>query len=470
VEPALQPERPGRGAPSSDAPSLGPRHAGTNGAPPDLQDLTSDELRVVASIAALAPALSPSSNARDRMRTRVLAGLAAGAPTVVPGAAPSTGPAATPGSVEQVQVERVEQVQVVELAARRRTGHGARGRFLVAAAAALCLVVALSGISLVLSRDALPGDALYSLKRAGETTRLELTFGDVDRGLRHLDYAARRVDELGALVDRASSSALGTGSGGVVLVAVEQVDPATVGTLLDDVDSQSTAGSGLLTTTGVAGDPTALGSLATWAQGQSARLDALRAQLPSAAQPRLDSSVGVLEQVRGRADALSARLACSPITSGRTDDLGPLPATTACSSAAGTTGTAPTTPVLPPSTATTGAAAPDAQQGGGTGSGPGGSDPGSTGPGSTGPGSTGPGSTAPGSGGQDPGGVAGTVPAAPTQPALPLPLPTGGTSVPPLPLPVPSLLPSTVSVPLPIIPPVTIGPILPGLPPITIGG
>jgi hypothetical protein len=447
-----------------------PQHTGRAAPPPDLQDLTADERRVVAAIAALAPALSPSPTARDRMRTRVLAGATEGAPTAVHAtdldAAPSPGPAVAPGSVQRVQVE---PAPVVELAARRRTGQGARGRFLVAAAAALCLVVALSGISLVLSRDALPGDALYGLKRAGETTQLELTFGDVDRGLRHLDYAARRVDELGALVDRSSSTALGTSSGGVVPSAVEQVDPATVSALLDALDAQSAAGSRLLTATGVAGDPTTLGSLATWAQGQSARLDGLRAQLPSSVQTRLDSSVGVLEQVRGRADALRARLDCSSITSGRTDDLGPLPATTSCTSTAGTTRTTPTTPGLPPSVDTTGAAAPDAQHGRGTGAGPDGAGPSAGG--STAESSRAAGSTAAGSGGLGAGVGTGPVPTTPTPPALPLP--TGGAGAPSLPLPIPPippLLPPTISVPLPILPPVTIGPILPGLPPVTLGG
>jgi hypothetical protein len=451
----VKPQHTGRAAPRADAPAPDLSPTSTDGLPPDLQDLTADERRVVVAIAALAPALSPSPTARDRMRARVLAGAAAGAPPAVHAPVPSPGPAVAPGSV------RLEPAQVVELAARRRTGQGARGRFLVAAAAALCLVVALSGISLVLSRDALPGDALYALKRAGETTQLELTFGDVDRGLRHLDYAARRVDELGALVERTSSTALGTSSGGVVLSAVEQVDPATVGALLDDLDAQSAAGSRLLTATGVAGDPTTLGSLATWAQGESTRLHALRAQLPGSVQPRLDSSVGVLEQVRGRAGALSARLDCSSITSGRADDLGPLPATTACTNADGTTRTTPTTPGLPPLVDTTGKAAPDAQDGRGTGTGP-------DGAGSTAGGSTAGGSTAVGSGGQGAGVSTGPVPTTSTPPALPLS--TGGAGAPSLPLPISPLLPPTISVPLPIVPPVTIEPILPGLPPITLGG
>lgn len=442
------------------------RPTGTGGARPDLAGLTVDELRVVAAIATLAPALSPSAPARERMRARVLAGLTADAPTVRLDE-PAVGPGATDGDDAVTGSDGAD-----ELAVRRHRGHGARGhgarghgargRFLVAAAAALCLVVALSGISLVLSRDALPGDALYSLKRAGETTELQLTFGDADRGLRHLDYAARRVDELSALVDRTGSTALG-GTGGVSLLAVEQVDPATASALLDALDAQSTAGSGLLTAVGVAGDPTALGSLSTWAQGQSARLSALRPQLPGTSQPRLDSSVGVLEQVRGRAGALASRLSCSPITTGSSDDLGPLPATTACTAPVGPTSTDVTAPATtgaaPSGVAAADPAAPSAPRSSGAPTGPGAT--GST----SGRGPSGAASGGPGSGGS--GATTGpAVPGAPGLPAAPAPpLPTGGVGVPVAPLPTPP----PVTIPLLPIPPVTLGPILPGLPPITLG-
>lgn len=457
MKPAPQPEGAGRGQHPAGTPSPRRRTAsatGTDGDLPDLPDLVGfndDELRVLASVAALGPALSPSPSARERMRARVLAG--AGSGTVERSVDPA-------GDTAD---------EVDELAARRRGAHGVRGRFLVAAAAALCLVVALSGTSLVLSRDALPGDALYSLKRASENTQLELTFGDTDRGLRHLDHAARRVDELGALVERESGTALGTGGGQISLVALEQVDPAIVGGLLEDLDSEAAQGSGLLTAAGVAGDPDALGSLSTWAQGQSARLSALRPQLPASEQPRLDSPLARLEQVRGRAGALDARLGCSPITTGQVDDLGPLPADVPCAGTddpvvAGTEATGQVSTQPAPAAPTTDPVAPLS---GGQGSGSGGS--GSGGPGGSGPGGPG-GSSGSGSGGT--GGTGGSGSVATTGPPVVTPgapLPTGGVTTPAVPLPtgLPTL---SVPLPLPLLPPVTIGPIVPELPPITIGG
>ena len=430
MKPAPQPENAGpRAGHSSHSTSPWSRVTTPAGGPPaltvlaptrtegpvaDLVGFTAEELRVLAALAVLAPALSPSTPARERMRARVMAGT---------------------GGQETARTS----AEVVSLSGRRRERHDVRGRFLVAAAAALCLVVALSGVSLLLSRDALPGDALYSLKRAGETTHLELTFGDVERGLRHLDYAGRRVDELAALVDRGSGAALGGNADSPIsYAAVRQLDPVTVTTLMDSLDDQTASGSGLLTAAGVAGDPTALGALSTWSQGQSLRLTTLRPFLPAEAD-RIDRSLGVLEQVRGRAEALDERLGCSPITTGTADALGPRPAATCAGPVTNPRTDTPGQVTTVPGAPTAAPTAPGAQPG--------------TSTTVRGPGS-------PSSGGP----VATTVPVQPATPVLPVP--GGGPTTPALPRPI---LPPITSLPLLPLPPVVTGPILPGLGPITLG-
>ncbi|MBW3653137.1 MAG: cobalamin biosynthesis protein [Actinobacteria bacterium] len=56
-----------------------------------------------------------------------------------------------------------------------------------AAVAVLALVGSLAGMSLLLARDALPGDALYGFKRTAEAASLGLTFGDESKALKHLE-------------------------------------------------------------------------------------------------------------------------------------------------------------------------------------------------------------------------------------------------------------------------------------------
>lgn len=421
-------------APEHDESVHGPVHV-TRSPTAVLADdhFTAAELALVSALVAAAPVLDPSALARARMQVRVLAGAG-----IVDAAA------------------RGSDGVVVDLGRRPsrtvRTPLGMRARFLVAAAAALCLVVALSGISLLLSRDALPGEALYSLKRAGENTRLELTFGDTDRGLRHLDYASRRVDEVVALLERGSGS----------------IDSAITLGLIQAFDAQTTAGSTRLTSSGVAGDATTLKSLFSWAQGQSSRLVALRPQLSTTTAQRLDASLTLLTLVQGRAEALSNRLSCSPITSGALDQLGPLPAD-GCA--------APSDPV-PASARVTLTDAPAPATAPGAGAPSRGSVPSTSTPPTLGTATpTTNGAPAPGPATAPAPGPGGTPAAGPGGPPAPGPgAPTPATSVPgggglvtaPTP-PAATTAPPGISLPVPL-PPATLGPIPPGLLPGTVGG
>ncbi|MCS7483009.1 DUF5667 domain-containing protein [Umezawaea endophytica] len=204
----------------------------------------------------------------------------------------------------------------------------ARGRLAVAAAAALCLVLSLAGMSLLLSRDALPGDTLYGMKRTAESASLGFTFGDESKALKRLEFAAARLAELETLADKYADD----GPLGAYLTA------------LTDFDADAAAGSRELAAIGTNSDERVLATLDEWTRVQYARLTDLRTRLPEAAVTRSATSLNLLARISQRTADLRARTGCSPVTSGTADDVGPLPATSPCSS---------TTPVpAPPSSST----------------------------------------------------------------------------------------------------------------------
>ncbi|PSL54929.1 hypothetical protein B0I31_106449 [Saccharothrix carnea] len=331
-------------------------------------DELADELAVVALLRKAAVTAGPDEAAKARMRARVL------------GAA-----AAPPTKLDQPVRER-------------RTG--ARGRLVVALAAALCLLFSLTGMSLLLSRDALPGDALYGVKRTAESASLGLTFDEESKGYKRLEFAAARVAEIETLADRYRES--GGGPLGGYLTA------------LTDFDADAAAGSRVLAALGSNSDQRALEELRDWAETQTTRLTELRASLPPEAADRAGTSLDLLARIAERASALRARADCASVTSGQTDQVGPVPAADACAVAPADPGTPPpgVPSSVPPSTT---AVAPTTS----------GDAPGETGTGTP--------SGVPGSGKPST-----TVPPTTTTPGGPLPpLPT--LTLPSLPLPLPGL-------------------------------
>ncbi len=195
------------------------------------------------------------------------------------------------------------------LASVRRVG--ARARLAVAAAAVLCLLMSLGGMSVLLSRDALPGDPLYGIKRTTESASLGLTFDDESRALKHLEHAASRVTEMETLAERAS-------------------DPAAQLTALTDLDADAIEGARQLTTYATSSDETALPALREWALGQYVKLGTLRPRLPEDAGRHADTTMWLLASIAQRAHDLTTRIGCSAVTSGSSDTLGPLPARDEC--------------------------------------------------------------------------------------------------------------------------------------------
>jgi hypothetical protein len=201
-------------------------------------------------------------------------------------AAETTGPDVAARERMRLRILHAQPPPAAAVATPLRSG--ARGRLAVAMAAALCLVLSLAGMSLLLSRDALPGDALYGMKRTAESASLGLTFGNESKALKRLEFAVARISEMETLVDGGAAPL------GSYLTA------------LTDFDADAAAGARELTTIGANGDE------------------------------RVLTSLDLLARMSQRALDLRARTNCSPVTTGTSDDVGPLPATTPCDAAPST--------------------------------------------------------------------------------------------------------------------------------------
>lgn len=352
-----------------------------------------------AEIERFARALEPSPVRRDGEFADELA---------VVGALRELGTAGAPDleTRQRIRAEIAGRLETAVAIPRRRW----RPRTADLVAAALFLFLVLSGLALVLSRNALPGDALYAVKRAGESTALSLTFGDQAKARKHLEFATNRVTELSELAARGATE-------------------ADYRTAYNDFAADLKAGVAQLATaaTSDGGGAQALSDVRLWARNQEARLAAQQTTLPADAATVFDDARSLLGKVQERTSGLVARMNCYQITTGTSDDLGLIPATGEC-----TQRPAPASGNTPPSESAV-TAPPTAE--------------------STAPAPTG--TQLPPS----------NVTVTPSRPS-----PTGGVSPPPVYAPVPTTpprppVPSTTPPP----PLVSIPPLLPGLPPIIIG-
>ncbi|HEX7657992.1 MAG TPA: DUF5667 domain-containing protein [Pseudonocardiaceae bacterium] len=222
-------------------------------------------------------------------------------------------------------------------AGRHRKAPSRRGKVLIALAAVACVVLALAGMTFLISRHALPGQALYPVKRTVEAAALDLTLGDEAKGLKHLQYATDRVTDVETM--------LGASSG-------------TVGdyqSALADFDADATAGSTTLTVFGADNNPQALDALRDWSGTQAGRLLLDRTMLPVSDRSAANDSIALANRIRQRAIDLLARTSCFTVTSSSADDIGALPATGPCDgkpSAASASPVSGTPASSPPSTST----------------------------------------------------------------------------------------------------------------------
>jgi hypothetical protein len=333
---------------------------------PPGDDELRQELEMVALLRQSRATTGPDADASARMRAKVMA---AAATMLSTPDAEQTSPGVTPGLIsvpagrtsfedaptkvagqpvaedadlsdEETQVVAPSNVVGINSArGRHRSSAGIpvdeatspqrRGLLGVSAAAAL-LVLAVTGGGALFSRDALPGDSLYGVKQTTESALTGLTSGQ-SKAQRQLDSASTRLDEVQQLNSEPASNSR----------------DADISQALHEFDEQSAAGSRTRLASAGPGNGAELGSLANWAQAQSTKLSSMRSSLPASAQPDADHSMRQLEDIRTRAQSLNNRQGCDSVTSGETDQLGPLPSKNSCSGKVATS--APTTTsVLPP--------------------------------------------------------------------------------------------------------------------------
>lgn len=179
-----------------------------------------------------------------------------------------------------------------------------RGAIVVGLAAG---TLALSGMSAA-SGAAIPGDALYSVKRSTEKAQLALAGSDISRGQLYLEFARTRLDEAQAVKD-----------------------PAGLTSVLDDMDSETTQGVRLLTATAVAHkDTSALDAIDGFVTGQRRAAEKLRTSADGAARTRATRSVSLLNDIDRRSKALRPLVKCGQGAVTAPDVLGPVPGGIAC--------------------------------------------------------------------------------------------------------------------------------------------
>lgn len=306
--------------------------------------------------------------------------------------------------------------------ARRRPSVRKRFGVVVAAVAALAV---LAGMAATASRNALPGDALYGVKRVTESTGGIFTFGDQAEALRQLDLARTRIDEIETLMGRGTPP-----------------DPATVTAAIDDFDTATSNGTRLMLSQDRTAGGSQLADLRTWAAAQSGRMEQLRTTMPQASMAEADDSIALLERVRARTEALRARTGCTGSDSDSVDDLGPMPQSGTCAPDPGAAAAAPDRST--PGSGETGTPTPVASD-----------DPSGS---STPDPSTGDTSEQPGLGPVLAGDPARAQSGEPITPPGPSGVSSSSTST-----------TSTVGKPQPLLPPITLPPLLPGIGPVTIG-
>lgn len=207
--------------------------------------------------------------------------------------APKTAPAATPATAPTVA-----KSPFLPAATARRAR--ARGAILVGVAAG---AIALSGISAA-SENAVPGDALYGMKRSTERAQLALASSDLSRGQLFLDFARTRLAEAGAL----------------------RGDRIGYAAVLDDMDADTRHGVRLLTTTAVQRtDPAGLDAVNAFLTGQRRAVAELLDGTSRAERDRTHQSLALLDAVRKRSDALRTQLTCAAPAGTGSDALGPTP-------------------------------------------------------------------------------------------------------------------------------------------------
>jgi hypothetical protein len=282
---------------------------------------------LVAQLATIEPAPVPRAHFRAELRAQ----LVAVAPRLV-----AEGPAIETRRPTEAASKPLPATKATKSRLGSAAGWTSRisiARPLAAVTAVVAVFALLLGGAVWVSKKALPGDALYSLKRANENVALSLASDDAAKGREYLKLARTRADEVSALVSRTASMA--GGSGASAAGGVNAATATLISKTLDSADSDTRHGAKLLDAAAVrSGSADPLKALTSWAPGQVARLQSIATRLGSGSlHDRVVASSTVPSQAFSRAKALHADLGCNCLDKSTTDELGPMPCTTDCSTA-----------------------------------------------------------------------------------------------------------------------------------------
>ncbi|MDQ2748854.1 MAG: ice-binding family protein [Actinomycetota bacterium] len=294
---------------------------------------------LVGQLASLEPAPAPRAHFRAELRAQ----LVAVAPRLI--AEGVTIEARRPAATASKPLHAAKPARSRLAPAAGWTSRISVARPLSVATAVIAVFAMLLGGAVWVSKKALPGDALYSLKRANENLALALTTGDTAKGHEYLKLAQTRAEEVSALVSRTSS--MGAGSGASAAGGVNAHTAKLITDTLDSADSDTRSGAKLLDAKAVSsGSAAPLAIMIGWAPGQVDRLTAIASRLGAGPLPdRVIDSARVAAQAYARAIGLQSKLGCNCLDNAPTDEFGPMPCTD-CSAAAVPT-QQPTTPSTP---------------------------------------------------------------------------------------------------------------------------
>jgi hypothetical protein len=217
----------------------------------------------------------------------------------------------------------------ISLAAGARLGRGgafALARPMAIAASIVAVLAMILGGAVWMSSKAVPGDALYGLKRANESVQLALTSGDTARGKKYLEFAEERTHEVSVLLSR--SSALAAGGGDAAGSGINSHTAKLVDSTLDSADNDVRNASRLLGTAAVQSNSASpLDVMAKWAPAQVKRLQAITQRVPSGSPlaSRAAASTQLVAAAVTRSKTLVTLLDCHCLNDAPSDSLGPLP-------------------------------------------------------------------------------------------------------------------------------------------------
>ncbi len=267
---------------------------------------------------------------RAEFRAELRAQLVAVTPRLVEEGEASVAPAAAGATATQARAKRAAKAERAEAEPARRFRFA---KPLIAVACALTAFVLLLGGAVLLSQHALPGDALYGVKRASEDVEYSTTSGAVAKGKLKLDFAATRIGEVADLLHTPTAMAGGAGA----LADSGQISSSTAGLVHDTLSSANDdirSASQMLNGEAVRNhDAGSLDAITSWAPAQINAMKVIVGRIPAGSLHQdAVRTLRLLEQAKQRSAVLGSELGCTCLSTTGGDQFGPLPCSGSCSS------------------------------------------------------------------------------------------------------------------------------------------